>query len=813
MNIPDAIEVHHLCIVGAATYRHHGNAVLQTLRDDQILGYLFTPFHTRNYDKLPCVRIIRREWIANALLADPTNALNPSSRIIKALLYLTLSLFGTVILNKPVTKLLYYTKDYALKSELINTECGEDATRLETTDSGRNTDRRHLVIAGIALVVITLAVYIRAGHFQFINFDDNLYVTKNPHVAGGFTTNNIVWAFTTFDYSYWHPITWLSHMADVQLFGMKAGGHHLTNVVIHTLSSLLVLITLFRMTGALWQSSFIAALFALHPMHVESVAWVAERKDVLCALFWFLTIIAYAEFTKRRKPALYVLSLFSFILGLMSKPMIVTLPLVMLLMDFWPLNRFQGMDDHPNLSQRLRRRLPPLIIEKIPFFACSLLSGIVTIYGQYRFGAMSDLTVFPLRLRMENALVAYIRYIIKTIWPLDLAVFYPFPPSLPLWQVITSLAALLSISVAALRVARQRPYVPVGWFWFLITLVPVIGLTQVGNQSMADRFSYIPGTGLFMIVAWGFSDMTKGLRRRERILTVLASAVIVASAALTWRQIGYWRDSVTLYRHSLQVTSGNNLIYGNLGAALVENGEMDAAIQAMREAIRINPLFVDGHHNLGIALAEKGELDAAIREYQVALGISPNDARLHYNLGIALAGKGDLASAIRELQVALRISPNDWKAYYNLGRVLVRIGDLDAAIRQFKEAVRLSPYDLNSYLNLGIALAEKGDVASAIQAYREALRVSPTSKDAHNNLGVALTGKGDLEGAISEFQAILRLAPNDVDAHSNLGVAFASKGDMDAAIREFQEVLRINPNDSYAQSNLARALSQKRMNK
>jgi protein O-mannosyl-transferase len=604
----------------------------------------------------------------------------------------------------------------------------------------KNNNRITLFLVCIALVAITLTLYMQTGSFPFINLDDNLYVTNNPHVVGGITGKNIMWAFTTFDYSYWHPITWLSHMVDVQFYGMNPRGHHLTNVGIHTISSILLLFLLLRLTGALWQSAFVATLFALHPMHVESVAWVAERKDVLSAFFFFITLIFYAEFTAKRKTALYVLSLISFLLGLMSKPMLVTLPIVMLILDFWPLNRFRSGEHYYGLRQFLISATI-LTKEKTPFFVCSLLSGLVTIYGQYKFGAMDTLNVFPFQLRVENALVAYVKYIFKTLWPTDLAVFYPFPSSIPLWQTICSLVILLLISAAALRAGRRSPYVPVGWFWFIVTLVPVIGLTQVGNQSMADRFSYIPGIGLFIIAAWGFSDISRGFRHRKRILAVLAGSVIIASSALTWQQIGHWQDSVSLYRHSLQVTAGNNFIYGNLGAALIQRGDLDTAIQTQREALRITPDFVDAHHNLGIALAEKGDLDAAIPEYQAALLLSPNDPKLHHNLGVALAGKGNLDAAIKEFGLALRIQPDDMRAHFNRGGVLIRKGDLVAAIREFQEVLRISPDDINARSNLGVALAKSGDLDAAILEFQEILRRNPNDTYAQNNLGRALDQK------------------------------------------------------------------------
>lgn len=512
----------------------------------------------------------------------------------------------------------------------------------------------------MALVIIILAVYMKAGNHQFLDFDDRDYVTNNSHVASGITYDNIIWAFTSVDKSNWHPITWLSHMADVQLYGMNPRGHHLTNVVIHTASSVLLLLLLFRLTGALWQSSFVAFLFALHPLHVESVAWVAERKDVLSAFFWFFTLLLYAAYVARPKPALYLFALFSFVLGLMSKPMLVTLPVVMLLIDFWPLHRWQ----HEKLRPISGRALA-IIKEKIPFFACSILSSIITIYAQYHGGAMSSLDEMPYQVRVENALISYVKYIGKTLWPHDLAVFYP-PSAFSLWQVINSLLFLSIVTTIVIRAMRRYPYLLVGWFWFLVTLVPVIGLIQVGGQSMADRYSYIPVIGLFIMVAWGIPDLTVGMKHRQSILSMLAGVVIIVFSAQTWRQLGYWHDNISLFRHTIQVTTDNYIIHNNLGGALAENGDLDAAILEYQEALRINPNDVKTHNNLGIALGKKGAFDAAIKEFQASLRINPTDGEIHNNLGFTLFNKGSMDAAIHEYQEALRLNPNDTKAYYNL---------------------------------------------------------------------------------------------------------------------------------------------------
>lgn len=596
---------------------------------------------------------------------------------------------------------------------------------------------RSIIILSLALVVITLAVYWQVRNHEFINFDDNLYVTENLSVAKGITVRNIIWAFTTVDVTYWMPVTLLSHMMDVQFYGMNPGGHHLTSVFIHTSASVLLFLLLFRLTTKVWRSLFIAALFALHPLHVESVAWVAERKDVLSAFFWFLTLLFYAIYLENRKPTLYLLTLFSFMLGLMSKPMVVTLPVVMLLIDFWPLNRYNLAEQKP--GGQLATVLPQMKIclkEKIPFFACSLLFGVITIYAQHKAGAVVNIDKLPIGFRIENALMSYVKYITKTLWPQDLALYYPFPSSVFLWQVIGSLVLLLLVSAATILVGRRYPYLPVGWFWYIITLLPVIGFVQAGMQSMADRFTYIPHIGLFMMVAWGVPDLVKDLPCRQQLLAVLAGVVIITSTVLTWQQLGYWQDTISLTRHTLQVTTDNYIMHYSLGVSLARKGNVDEAIHEYQEAIRINPNNSDVHNNLGVAFDSKGDLDAAIHEYREALRINPDHSNAHTNLGSAFDSKGNLDEAIHEYQEALRINPNNPDAHNNLGVAFARKGNLDEAIHAYQEALRIKPNNSDAHNNLGAAFAGKGNLDEAIKEYQKALALNP--KLARNNLESAL---------------------------------------------------------------------------
>lgn len=508
---------------------------------------------------------------------------------------------------------------------------------------------RTAIILGITLFLVTFATYSQILQHDFVDIDDNDYVVDNVCVTTGVTASNVVWAFTSFYQSNWHPLTWLSHMTDVQLFGMNPRGHHLMSLLIHAGSTLLLFTLLFRLTLAPWKSAFVAALFALHPLHVESVAWVSERKDVLSAGFVFLTLILYVEFVRQRKRHLYWLALFSFILGLMSKPMLVTLPILMLLIDFWPLQRCAGEMSLPSEQRHPSLELWfSLVKEKLPFFLCALLSAAVTIYAQK--DGLKSVYVAPLGLRLANAVCAYIKYIAKTFWPTDLAILYPFPTVIPYWQSIGALLLLLLLTLASI-LGRRHPYLLTGWLWFLVTLLPTLGLLQVGHQAIADRYTYIPVIGLFLLVAWGVPEWIGKLCRQQQIaLVLLAGFVLVAATLVTWRQLSYWRNNTTLFEHTLHVTTDNYFAHNNLGVSYAKAGDFDRAIGEFRKSIAINANYSSGYNNLGHALACKGELDEAIVNYHKALEIAPDNAAARYNLVDALNRKGRFEEAAREFE-------------------------------------------------------------------------------------------------------------------------------------------------------------------
>ncbi|MCG6918730.1 MAG: tetratricopeptide repeat protein [Deltaproteobacteria bacterium] len=578
--------------------------------------------------------------------------------------------------------------------------------------------RREALIS-LILVVSILSVYWQVKDHEFINYDDNVYITDNPQVQLGFTSKTLRWAFTTTQAGNWHPLTWLSHMLDCRLFGLNPAGHHLTNVFLHIMNSILLFLALRWATSAIWPSALVASLFAIHPLHVESVAWVAERKDVLSTFFLFLTILAYINYVKRPRKSSYLLVLFLFTLGLTAKPMLVTLPFVLLLLDYWPLNRCQLRREYVLTENETGGSLEPigkklsplkLIGEKLPMFMLSGISCVITLWAQERAGAMSGLDIVPLKWRIANALVACVSYIAKMIWPQNLSVFYPHPEnSLPIWQAVLAGLFLIIASIIFIRLAPRYKYGVVGWLWYLGTLVPVIGLVQVGEQAMADRYTYVPLIGLFIIIAWGLADFVNGSRRRRNLLTISFISLLVLLALCSWKQARLWRNSVRIFQHALKVTTDNYV----------------------------------AHYTLGNALALQGNLVGAMMHYNEALRIKPNHAEVHNNLGNALALQGNLAEAVSHYKESLRISPRQGNTHRNLGVALDRQGKYEEAMHHYLEALRLNPQDAQSHNNIGVTLAEQGKLEEAIKHFSEALRINPNFTEAQRNLenGLRLVGK------------------------------------------------------------------------
>ena len=548
-----------------------------------------------------------------------------------------------------------------------------EASRLQETgsikeihnNSGKETVfglRADLIIC-LFLVLITLTCYWQIINHDFINYDDDVYVTENHNVQNGLTLKNIVWAFSAEVSGNWHPLTLLSHMLDCHLFGLNAGLHHLTSLFLHIANTLLLFIVLRRMTAALWQSAFVAALFALHPLHIESVAWVAERKDVLSTLFWMLTMIAYERYARHQSLSRYMLIIFFFALGLMAKPMLVTLPFVLFLLDYWPLKRFQFGRMSGTRS---------LILEKIPFLALSAASSTITWIIQQSWGAVGSLSAYHLSHRIANSLLSYSCYIEKMFWPNRLAVFYPYSHTFPLWQMAGVCLLLASFTFLSMYFVKRHPFLAVGWLWYIGTLVPVIGLVQVGVQAMADRYTYIPLIGLFIIISWGLPELLSQWRHKKTVLTILASVFVLVLTTISWLQVRNWVNSRTLFEHTVGITTNNFVAHKLWGEALASNGMHEEAYAQFFKALRINPRYADGYNSLGIALGRQGSMTEAIRYFLLALRINPGLAEAHSNLGVALMRLGKIDLAITHFEAALRIRPQLLQVRANLDTALAQ---------------------------------------------------------------------------------------------------------------------------------------------
>ena len=648
---------------------------------------------------------------------------------------------------------------------------------------------------------MVLAVFLPSLRHEFICYDDNGYVTQSSWVKDGLTWANVVHAFRTTEIAYWHPLTWMSHLVDVELFGRQSWGHHLTSALLHAANALLVFVVLRKLTGALWRSWLVAALFGLHPLHVESVAWVAERKDVLSTFFWLLALWSYAQWVGQktvhcsRTFLFYGLSLLLFAAGLMSKPMVVTLPFVLLLLDYWPLNRWGRQAAGPGAASPGR-----LFMEKVPFLALSVADSILTVGAQADLGTLQTTVQFPFPARLANALVSYLGYLEKCFLPAKLAVFYPYPENQPVGPVLVAGALLAGLSLAAAVWHRSRPYLLVGWLWYLGTLVPVIGLVQVGSQAMADRYSYVPLIGVFVILTWGVADVTRGWARRSFLLGPAAAAALGVLTVLTNRQLGYWQDCPTLFRHALAVTGDNWCAHFCLGYHYTQPpARLPEAIAEYREAARLAPSFLGAHHSLAAVLARTPDgLAEAASEYQIVLRLSPRHVPAHIGRGQALARMpGRFGDAVAEFEAAVRFAPENLDAHINLAYALAQLPDrLPEAIVEYRATLKLAPDSAEAHYSLGTMLVRApGGLAEAVSEYEAALRINPGYAPAHSALGKALVRiPGRLDAAAAEFKTTVRLTPGDPAAHLDLGRVLARMpGRASEAIAEYEAAISIRP--------------------
>ncbi len=649
-----------------------------------------------------------------------------------------------------------------------------------------------LICLGLGL--ITLSLYAPSLRQGFLPYDDQQYVTENLQVQAGLTWRGLVWAFG-YHAGNWHPLTWLSHMLDCQLYGLKPAGHHLTNVLLHVANTILLFLLFNRMTGATWRSATVAFLFAWHPLHVESVAWVAERKDVLSACFWLLTLLCYVRYAAQPGVGRYTATLTAFILALMAKPMAVTLPFILLLLDFWPLRR------RPQLATAGSSFQPAawkqLILEKIPFLALTLVACGLTLSAQAQ--AIVSTAGLPITQRLSHAVVAYAHYLGVTFVPHGLAIYYPYETGTPVGKVALAGGLLALVTFVVVRVASRRPYLATGWFWYLGTLVPVIGLVQVGDQAWADRYTYLPSIGIFFALVWGLVELTRHRLALQTIGVVTGAALLVA----TTFQLSHWKNTRTLFEHAARVTPNNFMAVTMLGSLLAQEGKFNEATEHYRRALKLKPQYAEAYFFLGNALDQQGKLDAAITAYQQALRFKPIQEQTHLLLGVALAKQGKIAEAREHYQAALKLNAESAVAHNNLARVLHSEGRLDEAIEHFSAAVKLNPDLAQAHNNLGILLIQQGRLADGTAHLRTALRLNSTNRETQFNLALALNQQAQWGEAAELFAKTVGTDSTDARARYQFAVALTHLNRTREAMSQYASVLLLQPDHADALNGLS----------
>ncbi len=681
--------------------------------------------------------------------------------------------------------------------------------------------------------------------FDFVDLDDLSYVVDNRAVTAGLTFHGLVWAFTGSYEGYWAPLTWLSYMADVQAFGVRSGALHATNVLLHAASACVLFAALKRMTGAYWRSAFVAGLFAVHPLHVESVAWIAERKDVLSTFFYFLTIWAYARYVERpfdfaqgrpfdfaqARPALarYALVIVAFGCALMSKPMVVTLPVALLLLDVWPLGRLrhrldgEGPCTQPSSSlagaptprsASSRRVLlekgttwRALLWEKVPLLLMALIVAAVTVVAQSGAGAVVSFDVAAPSTRIANAVVSCAVYLVQTVWPSGLAALYPYPRTVPAWQVIASVILLAGISFGVLRARRRAAYAVVGWLWYLVTLLPVLGFIQAGPQARADRYTYVAMTGISIMATWGLAQLLARSARRRVTVAGTACAVLAVFGLLAWQQVQTWRSTESLFRRALAVTDDNYVAHRGLGSVLLQRKQVDDATVELRSAVALAPRYADAQSDLGNALLAANQTEEALSHLDQAVQLQPAVSGFRVNLGSALYALGRSQAAEAEYREALRLAPDSHEARSGLGLALAQEGKLEDARRELTAAIQLNPAYADAHLNLATVLARMGRSEEAARAFSAFSRLNPDAADGHIGLGALLAQQGRMNEAVAELSIAARMKPDDGVLRANLGTALVSTGRLDEGTAELSEAVRLRPDVPELRHNLDLALA------
>lgn len=656
----------------------------------------------------------------------------------------------------------------------------------------RSENKRTRWLICLVLIVITAGVYSRVGGFGFVNYDDPAYISKNPMISGGLTLKGLSGAFTETYAENWHPLTWISLMLDCQLFGLNAAASHWVNVAWHIANTVLLFVLLQRLTGAAWRCAAVAALFALHPLHVESVAWISGRKDVLSTFFALLTLLAYARYVDESKAQgaynkkWFYVALGLFALGLMSKPILVTLPFLILLLDYWPLQRIENVGWRAFLTPQFGR----LVGEKWAWYVLSALSCFITLRVLRH--AVAPLGVLPMSSRLIVAIDGYWWYVQKLFWPTRLAFLYPLHGLPPILPFIGACLSLLVISVAAVLTAQRRPFFLVGWLWFLGTLVPVSGLVQAGTQATADRYSYLPSIGLFIAIIW----LAYELAARSKPLLIVAGGafgvILVLLSTVTVIQTGYWKDSLSLFGHAVKVTKGNDTALLDFGVALYDHDRYDEALAAYQQALQVQPA-ADIYKNIGSTLVKKGQLEDALTNYERAAQMNPKAADMQYFWADTLKSLGRTNDALAHYEEAVRLAPDDAFYHHHLGTVLTAVGKTDEALSQYAEAARLDPTAAQYQNTLATALARSGQPDAAMEHYEMAIRDDPKSAEAHSNLGALYAAKRRLEDAAHEYSEALTLDPTNAVVHLNAGRIFLKLGHAAEAFAQFADAVRIDP--------------------
>lgn len=656
----------------------------------------------------------------------------------------------------------------------------------------------HTIGLILALILSTLVVYGQVYNFDFINIDDDKYVYENFNVKSGLNLQSIINSFTsTQDTGLWIPVTWLSFLVEYELFGLKPGAYHLINVLLHIVNTLLLFAFFRKVTGYVWRSAFVAALFALHPLHVESVAWITERKDVLSIFFMMTSLYMYAKYVERLSLSKYVLVLVLFSLGIMAKPMIITFPCILLLLDYWPLGRLNGFGNIKVKNSKSIRIAQVtnirIIMEKIPFFLISAIAAVVTFLVAKRDNALILLENFPLSQRIQESIVSYALYIWKMIIPRHLAVFYPHrSDTFPLWEIACACFLLAGITVLVIRLSRRFPYFPFGWFWYLVTLLPVIGIFQAGEQRMADRFTYMPLIGLFVMGVWGVSESINYWSQKKLILPILMSVIIFIYGSVTWVQLHHWKDSYSLLSHTLSVTTNNYLAHNNIGLYLCTHGNIEDGLSHYKEALRLNPSQAETNNNIGIILYGKGKTDEALTYLLEALRLSPNFEKAHHNIAIVYDGQGKTNEALMHYSEALRLNPNNYYLLRDIGVFWHKTGNYNKARWYYNEALKLNPSLTGMHYNIGIILYDEGKTDEAITFFQKELQLNPNFAEAYCYLGSILVKQNKYEEALIRYKDAIRLKPDLVEAHKNLAYIYKNLGNTVAAAKEESEVMRLN---------------------